>query len=378
MPVLMTGGGPKRPLAPFGAVWGRPVLFLKSRSLHAGIHYMDKTIDLNLLAALDALLAERNVTRAARRLNLSQPALSAQLARLRALFGDPLLLPAQRGMIPTQRALELQEPLRRALDELRGVVLVGAAFDPSVADVTLAIAASDYVQYAVLMPLALALAWEAPGVRVAFRTVDAGQIVGQMERGEVDLAMMVPEIAPEPLRRRVLFDERYVVIVRPNHPRIGDRLDLDRFCAVDHVIVSPQGGGFVGPTDAALAAHGRSRRVALSAPGFLIVPEIVERSDLIALVPERVARDRATRLRLFEPPVPVPGFSIAMVWHDRNHDHPAQRWLRARLLEATATEGRITVGPESEEAPGHLHRRENSVPADLSLFRGVRSRSRSP
>lgn len=295
---------------------------------------MDRSVDLNLLAALDALLAERNVTRAARRLNLSQPALSAQLARLRHLFGDPLLLPAQRGMVPTQRALELQDPLRRALEELRAVVAVGSAFDPAAAEFTVSVAASDYVQYAILMPLSAALAREAPGLRFAVRTLDAAGLAAQMERGEIDLAVMTPETAPEPLRRRVLFDERYVAIVRRDHPRVGETLDLDTFCALDHVIVSPRGGGFVGPADAALAAHGRSRRVVLSVPGFLIVPEIVERSDMVALVPGRVARDRAVRLRVLEPPVPVPGFSLAMVWHDRTTDHPAQKWLRARLLAA--------------------------------------------
>lgn len=295
---------------------------------------MDSSIDLNLLVALDALLAERNVTHAARRLNLSQPALSAQLARLRQLFGDPLLLPAQRGMIPTQRALDLQEPLRRALEEVRGVLVAGATFDPAAADLTVSIAASDYGQYAVLMPLAVALAGEAPGLRLAFRTLDAANLAGQMERGEVDLALMTPQTAPDRLRMRILFEERYVAIARRDHPAIGAGLDLDTYCSLDHVVVSPQGGGFAGPADAALAAHGRVRRVALSAAGFLIVPELVERSDMVALVPERIARDRADRLQVFEPPVPVPGFSLALVWHDRTSDHPAQRWLRARLRAA--------------------------------------------
>lgn len=292
---------------------------------------MDRNTDLNLLVALDALLAERNVTRAARRLNLSQPALSAQLARLRDLFGDALLVPAQRGMLPTPRALELQEPLRRVLDEVRGVLVAGARFDPAAALTTFRIAASDYTQQAILAPLALGLARDAPGLRFAFRTIDAPNLVAQMEEGTVDLALMVPETAPERLRMRVLFDERYVAIVRRDHPAVGAALDLDTFCALDHVIVSPRGGGFVGPTDAALAAHGRSRRVAMSVPGFLIVPEIVARSEMIALVPERMARDAAARVQIFEPPLPVPGFRIAMVWHHRTADDPAQQWLRARL-----------------------------------------------
>jgi DNA-binding transcriptional LysR family regulator len=312
------------------------LLSLKSEVFCAAIDGMDRNIDLNLLVALDALLAERNVTRAARRLNLSQPALSAQLARLRDLFGDPLLIPVQRGMLPTPRALELQEPLRRVLDDVRGVLVAGSRFDPAAARTTFRIAASDYTQQAILLPLSVDLARDAPGLSFAFRTIDAPNLVAQMEEGAVDLALMVPETAPERLRMRGLFDERYVAIVRRDHPAVGATLDLDTFCALDHVIVSPRGGGFVGPADAALAAHGRSRRVAMSVPGFLIVPEIVARSDMIALVPERVARDVAPRFRVFEPPVPVPGFSIAMVWHDRTTDHPAQQWLRARLVAGAA------------------------------------------
>lgn len=292
---------------------------------------MDSRIDLNLLVALDALLAERNVTRAARRLGLSQPALSARLARLRQVFGDPLLLPAQRGMIPTQRALELAEPLRAALETLRGVAAAAARFDPAAARLTVGIAASDYVQLAVLAPLARALAVEAPGVRLAFRALDLRTLEAQMERGEIDIATTTPDLAPARLRSRTLFDEHYVAIVRRDHPAVGESLDIDRFCALDHVIVSPQGGGFVGAADAALAAHGRSRRVALSVPGFLIVPEIVAASDLVALVPSRIARDPGGRFRVFDPPVPVPGFTMTMLWHDRTAEHPAQRWLRARL-----------------------------------------------
>ncbi|WAS95822.1 LysR family transcriptional regulator [Nannocystis punicea] len=288
-------------------------------------------LDLNLLVALDALLAERNVTRAARRLHLSQPALSAQLQRLRELLGDPLLIPAQRGMTPTRRALELQAPLHEALEGVRAVLAAGAGFDPATARLTITIAASDYMQYALLMPLAFQLRREAPGVRLAWRALDDAQLAGQAERGEVDLGLITPETAPEQLRSRKVLDERYVVIVRRDHPRVTGAVDLDLLCALDHVVVSPRGGGFTGPTDLALAAHGRERRVVLSVPSFLMVPELVARSDMAALVPARLARDRADRLQLLEPPVPVPGFAIAMVWHRRISRHPALTWFRDRV-----------------------------------------------
>lgn len=288
-------------------------------------------LDLNLLVTLDTLLAERNVTRAARRLNLSQPALSARLTRLREILGDPLLLPAQRGVVPTKRALELQAPLHEALEGVRRVVAEGAPFSPASAVATIAVAASDYGQYSILMPLASALRTEAPRIRIAWRTIDASALMAQTERGDVDLALMTPETAPELLRMRKLLHERYVAIVRAGHPAVQGEIDLDLFCSLDHVIVSPQGGGFTGPTDAALEAIDRNRRVVLSAPGFLVVPEIVARSDMIALVPYRIARDHTDRLQILAPPVPVPGFEIAMVWHDRTTAHPLQRWLRERI-----------------------------------------------
>jgi len=270
-------------------------------------------LDLNLLVTLEALLAERNVTRAARRLNISQPALSARLARLREVLGDPLLLPAQRGMIPTRRATELQAPLHEALEGVRRVIGDGAPIDPRRAQATVVIAASDYVQYFLLMRLSCVLRTEASEIRIAWRTLEVAMLGAQLERGEVDLALTTPEHFPGSMRMSQLYVERYVVIVRRGHPVVQDTLDLDMFCSLDHVVVSLQGGGFVGATDLALEAIGRRRHVALSTSGFLIVPEIVARSDMIALVPQRIAEDQSDRLRVLEPPLAVPGFVIASV-----------------------------------------------------------------
>ena len=291
-----------------------------------------KRVDLNLLVALEALIAERNVTKAAARLNLSQPALSAQLNRLRDLFGDQLLVPAQRGMIPTKRALELQEPLHLALEGIRSVVAEQAAFDPASAEDIIAIAASDYVQYALLMPLTFALRQEAPRLKIAWIALDGRGLHAQMERGDVDLAIMTPNSAPDQLRSRKLFEERFVAIVRNEHPVVRGELDLDTFCSLDHILVSPRGGGFTGATDAALDGLGRTRKVALSVASFLVVPEIIARSDMIALVPERLVADRTGELQLFDPPLPVHGFTIGMLWHDRSTGNSAQKWLRERLI----------------------------------------------
>jgi len=245
------------------------------------------------------------------------------------VLGDPLLLPAQRGMIPTRRATELQAPLHEALEGVRRVIGEGAPIDPRRAQATVVIAASDYVQYSLLMRLSYVLRTEASEIRIAWRNLEVAMLGAQLERGEVDLALMTPEHFPGSMRMSQLYVERYVVIVRRGHLVVQDTLDLDMFCSLDHVVVSLQGGGFVGATDLALEAIGR--HVALSTSGFLIVPEIVARSDMIALVPQRIAEDQSDRLRVLEPPLAVPGFVIASVWHDRATRHPVQRWLRHRL-----------------------------------------------
>lgn len=291
-----------------------------------------RNLDLGLLVTLETLLAERNVTRAARRLNLSQPALSARLARLRDALGDPLLIPGQRGMVLTQRALEMMQPLREALEGVRRVVEQGAQFNPETVQAKVVIAASDYVQYTLLARYSVLLRTEAPMIRIAWRSMpDLLALEMQMERGEVDLALARPETAPEGMRQRQLYEEEYVVIARREHPVVRGTIDLDAFCALDHIVVSTRGGGFSGPTDASLEAIGRRRTVALSTSGFLIVPEVVSRSDMIAVVPRRIADGWSDQVKVLEPPLRIPGFAIACIWHDRTTNHPAQSWLRDRL-----------------------------------------------
>jgi DNA-binding transcriptional LysR family regulator len=187
------------------------------------------------------------------------------------------------------------------------------------------------VQYALLARYSVALRAEAPMIRIAWRALDVMALATQLERGEVDLALATPEHAPAAMRQRLLFEEEYVVIARQGHPAVRNVLDLDLFCALDHVVVSPQGGGFAGPTDAALEAIGRRRTVALSTSGFLIVPEIVSRSDMIALIPRRIADGWSDRVQVLVPPLHIPGFVITSIWHERTTNHPAQSWLRDRL-----------------------------------------------
>ena len=294
-------------------------------------------MDLNLLVTLEALLAEQNVTKAANRLHLSQPAVSAQLSRLRDLFDDPLLIPAQRGMTPTAKALELLDPLRHALEQVRATLAEHRHFDPGNAKLTVAIACTDYLQAVVARPLAMALRKQAPGVRIALRHLDPPQLEAQMVRGDVDLALMTPEHGPGSLRARRLFDERYVLIGRKRHPGLRRGLTVEEFARLDHVIVSLRGGDFTTPVDDGLAALGYQRNVALSAASFLIVPEIVSHSNFVALVPERLVRDRRDELKIVECPFPVPGFTVSMLWHERNHGHSGQRWVRETVMEVTGS-----------------------------------------
>ncbi|MFG1206711.1 LysR family transcriptional regulator [Xanthobacter flavus] len=289
-------------------------------------------LDLNLLVTLEALLAERNVTRAAARLHLSQPAVSAQLARLRDLFDDPLLVPARRGMTPTAKAVELAGPLRAALDQLR-TTLEARDFDPATADLTVTIACSDYIQAAVVMPLVVALRARAPGVRVAVRHLMPELIEQQLASGETDLVLTTPLPTQAHLRAQHLFAETYVLIGRRGHPRLRRGLSIEAYAELEHVIVSPSGGQFRTPVDEGLAALGHRRNVVMSAASFLFIPEIVAASDLVALVPRRLLRDPPARLVMIELPWLAEGFEVDLIWHERTHGHAGQRWLRALIAE---------------------------------------------
>jgi DNA-binding transcriptional LysR family regulator len=295
-------------------------------------------LDLNLLVTLETLLAEQNVTRAAARLHLSQPAVSAQLARLRDLFDDPLLMPTRRGMAPTAKALGLIAPLREALDQLRDTLQRQEDFAPDRDELTVTIACTDYVQAAVVMPLAADLRRRAPSVRLAVRHWNPALLDHQLANGEVDLAVTSPNPAETRLRTRHLFNETYVLIGRRDHPRLKPGLAIEAFVQLEHVVVSPSGGGFTTPIDQALAGLGHARRVVVSAPSFLIVPELVAGSDLVALVPRRLLCRRRDDLTLIDIPWLSETFDISLIWHERTHAHAGQRWIRELIAELNIDE----------------------------------------
>ncbi|TIW81580.1 MAG: LysR family transcriptional regulator [Mesorhizobium sp.] len=320
--------------------------YLKSIIFCSGIKVVDTSrIDLNLLATLEVLLAERNVTKAAAKLHLSQPAVSAQLARLRDLFDDPLLLPAQRGMTPTAKATELGPQLREALDRVRSTLQSHRDFDPETAQLAVSIACSDYVQAAVVMPLVLALRRIAPGVRVAVWHLSPALMEQQLANGDIDLVIATPDPAMPHLRACHLYEETYVLIGRQSHPDLKPGLTIENYVRMEHIIVSRRGGNFETPVDDALGVLGYRRNVVMSAGSFLFIPEIVSSSDLVALVPRRLFRAQSERLTIIDLPWLSERFDIGLIWHERCHGHAGQRWVRELI-------GKLMVEGEDDAPRG--------------------------
>ncbi|MCX8984225.1 LysR family transcriptional regulator [Citrobacter portucalensis] len=286
--------------------------------------------DLNLLVTLDALLTEHNVTRAAERLHLSQPTVSVQLARLRKIFDDPLLLPGPRGMRPTARADELREPLRQALAVLGQVVAPSDTFSPALANQNWHVAAFDYGALTILVPALATLRAAAPATRLAVVQSMPSLVARQAEQGDIDLAFMTDAEAPLDLHRLSLFTDRYVLTGRADHPGLKSPLSLDEFCQLEHVIVSPDGGGFYGATDTELAKRGMARRVSLSVSNFLLLGAILTSTDLVTMMPWRLVRGNDA-LQVVEPPLDVPEFEMLMLWPERVHRDHAHQWLRKHI-----------------------------------------------
>lgn len=292
-----------------------------------------RKVDLNLLVVLDALLDERNVTRAAARLGYTQPTISGMLRRLRDLLRDPLFVRTQRGLRPTPRAEALVAPLKQLLADSRRLV-APEAFDPATSTATFTVSSNDYMQHALLVPFVAKMRREARDVRLAITPPLVEGLGEALARGQIDLAITIPEFAMSDLPSRLLYRERYVVAVRARHPLArAAAITAAEFCAFDHVLVSPTGGAFEGPADRALARLRLRRRVRYSVPSFLLLPDILQADDLVALLPSRLVREGERRLVLLEPPIDVPGFDVIAVWHPRVDRDPGHRWLRGALAE---------------------------------------------
>ena len=292
--------------------------------------------DLPLLISLDVLLEERNVTKAAKRLHISQPALSAQLARLRDLFDDLLLVPSEagRGMVPTAKALALQSRLHHALMSLQDAVHLPEKFDPGMEARHFVIAINDNVFTIIGMAVAQAvLAHYSPNIRLSFITPEETNLVYRMERGEIDLYLGLQEKIPGALRARHLVTDSFRVAQRRGHPRGAELLSLAEYCRLAHVMVSQQ-GNLHSSIDDALAALDARREVHITVSSYNQVPLVLAETDCITTLPSLLLRRYASSLDIFAPPLHLPDFDIAMAWHPRAHDDLALRWLRDRFMDA--------------------------------------------
>jgi DNA-binding transcriptional LysR family regulator len=301
-----------------------------------------RSIDLNLLVIFDALMAERNVTRAAARNGLSQPAVSKALNRLRGMFDDPLFVQRDRAMQPTARALELAGPIHGALAEISRSLSPAGGFDPNTAKATIRIATIDLC-HTRLLPLLIAhLRRHAPGVDLQMRAGDCACLDDQMIAGDIDLAIAPRGTKAVTIRCEPLWKDRLVTLAGPGNV-LSDRMTIEAYAAAPHVVdaghvqVTPDGVG-TSVVDAILAARGLRRRIALVLPNSAGIPFVVAATDLIATLPNRIVKSLAPvpDIRLLTPPLPGVEVSPHMLWHSRADADPSQRWLRAIIREIAA------------------------------------------
>lgn len=305
----------------------------------AAIHHLNlAAIDLNLLVVFDALMTERQVTRAAERLGLSQPATSNALARLRSLFDDALLVRTSTGMQPTPKALALADAIHPMLMQLETALNPGLEFDSYTSDRVLTIGTTDYVEFNLLPPLMARLQAIAPHLRLHIRSADRVQLCKWLDDGSLDLAIGVFHEPAAWHVKQVLFHDRFVGLGRANHPTLGNPVSLDDYLAVQHLLVSPNQEDMVGWIDHLLAQRHLTRHVAIAVPHFLVAPFIVAQTDLIATLAERIAQPYVTvlNLRLFPLPFAAGGFDVSLLWHSRNTHDPAHQWLRQHITQVGA------------------------------------------
>jgi LysR family nod box-dependent transcriptional activator len=295
-------------------------------------------VDLNLLVALDALLAERSVTRAADRLGLSQPGMSNTLARLRKLFGDPLLVREGMALVPTPRAEALRQPVQEALGLIQQALAGRPGFDPARDRATFTVSCSDYSLLMLIGPLVRRLAATAPGltIQVLPRVADAVRL---LRDGEADLVIEPAEIMPGvTLPSLRLFADRWVCCVWAGTAEVGEQMTMETYLRLGHLVYSAVRGHPVSIVDTYLAQAGLARRIEFTVESFLLAPFLLQGTDLVAVVPERASGHlrRTADVRFLEPPLPLPAITEMLWWHPRHTADPAHAWLRGRITEIAA------------------------------------------
>lgn len=289
-----------------------------------------RSADLPLLVSLEALVSARSVTRAAERLGLSQPALSAQLARLRDLFDDPLLVGNAHGMVPTRRAEELVVALDGPLADIAAVVRGSTAFDPTVSSATIRLVGSEQTNSIIGVPLMARLRSVAPNMRLALYAFQAAVGADLFRLHDLDLGLLTPSMKLSGMMSTPLFDDDLVVVRRKEDRR---PLDLDLYLSSAHILVSTTGGVFSAGVDEALTAQGLSRDVRASVQSFSVALAMAAASDLMTTLPRRYAKRWTHMVRIDELPLSMKRFSFQMVWPKRLDADPMHKWLRQEVQE---------------------------------------------
>ena len=293
-----------------------------------------RNVDLNLLVAFDAMFDELSVTQAADRLAVTQPTASGMLKRLRETFGDELFLRTSHGLVATPRAEALAGPVKTLLHEAENLFSADA-FDPSIAETTFRISATDYMQRAVVVPAIERIRSQAPRCRVAAMPRSRTRLTEQLTRGEVDVCICARETVPPDMPARLLYQDRYVCVARSAHPLHCGTLTIDQLASWDHVLVDPTGTSFIGPIDIALAKSGHNRRVLITVPTFSNLFELLASDNFLAFVPERLLGIQKLKVKVFDTNVASPVLEVVATWHPRFNGDPRHKWLRNLLVEVT-------------------------------------------
>jgi DNA-binding transcriptional LysR family regulator len=305
-------------------------------------------IDLNLLVYLDALLRERNVTQAANQLNLSQPAMSNGLRRLRELFDDPLLVRTSEGMTPTERALELEPMVREVLGKIDHAVQPRGDFDPAEAHRVFRIMASDYAESTLLPSVLGKLRTQAPGLTLDIMTPSDVSFL-DVERGKVDMVINRFDSMPQSFHQIHLWNDSFTCVLSPNNP-VLKKFTLDNYLKANHVWVSKTGMGVgvgvdpddvqrLGWVDLALNKIGKKRQIRVFTRHYQAAMTLAEQNDLIVTLPTRAAQLKLNnpRVVLREPPLDIPPLELKMAWSPLLQHNPGNKWLR-KLIADTARE----------------------------------------
>jgi len=310
-----------------------------------------KDIDLNLLVVFNQLLIERRVSKVADNLNLSQPAISNALSRLRRLTGDTLFLRTTKGMEPTPFALELAEPVAYALGLIHTAINQRTSFEASTAKRSFTVGMTDIGEIDLLPRLVDELARVAPSVTMSTVRNTTVHLRDDMEAGHIDLAIgLLPHLKAGFFQRR-LFKQRYVCMFRKGHLLDKRKVSLTDFSSAHHVVVVSEGTGH-GKVDEFLERGGVTRNVVLTVPHFVAVGHILQHGDMVATVPERLAQALVGPFGLtyVKHPVALPEFAVNMFWHAKYHKDPANEWLRNLVFGIHADQ---SAEPESAARTPH-------------------------